>query len=388
MGMRKRKQKHNYKIKQVLKTKQGATLVEMVVTFALIAIFFAGISTLLYRAMETYHQIRGLNYAEQVSDTLMDKVAGTISKANPSSPDGIEEQYTMSIYENGTVIQLYDNTSSPIAITTTHARNNVKDGSEVLSAREDYRQRENQLLLYYYKVKDYDAVDWTYDNAMYMGFHIKSLTFHQADASGVTYPENVIRIDLALESNQYDGTFTSTRYVECYNFSTDELKEKIHDDSPLVPDTPEPEPEPEPEPKPEPEGNGQVTLPDSSGGEHTFIPNRMWDDLKGKYYVSIQPGDIVSDGNSTYVWANTQGGSDTMNMSFDDFVNRNQGKLVKLENQTVLVTGDLNTNKYISKGTICTDGTNCYVAVEDLRIQPHQANKVNGNLWPWKLIAG
>lgn len=130
--------------------------------------------------------------------------------------------------------------------------------------------------------------------------------------------------------------------------------------------------------------SGVVTLEDASGNKYTFTPKHNWDDIKGKDNVTLVPGDIVSDGNSTYIWANTQEGKSTRKTSFDDFVKANSTKLIKLDNQSVLMKSDLTLNKKITKGTISTDGKNCYVAVDEFKIESHQANKVDGNLWPWK----
>lgn len=127
-----------------------------------------------------------------------------------------------------------------------------------------------------------------------------------------------------------------------------------------------------------------VTLNDANGNKCTFIPKHNWDDIKGQDNVTLVPGDIVSNGNSTYIWVNTQNGKSTKDISFDDFAKSNSTKLVKLDNQSVLMKSELTLNKKITNGTISTDGKNCYVAVEKFMIQGHQANKVEGDLWPWK----
>lgn len=130
--------------------------------------------------------------------------------------------------------------------------------------------------------------------------------------------------------------------------------------------------------------SGVVILNDANGNKYTFTPKHNWDNIKGKDNVSLEPGDIVSDGNSTYIWANTQEGQSTRNISFDAFVKANSTKLVKLDNQQILMKSELTVNKNIAKGTISTDGKNCYVAVTGFEIGSHQVNRVYHDLWPWK----
>ena len=66
------------KLRSILKEKKGVTLVELVVAFALIAMFAAGVCQAASSAMKVYQKIRGRNQARQTADTLMDKIVGEI----------------------------------------------------------------------------------------------------------------------------------------------------------------------------------------------------------------------------------------------------------------------------------------------------------------------
>lgn len=219
------------RIKQSLKSKQGMTLVELVVTFALLALFATSTCMMLSTAIRVYHQIRGLNNARQVCDTLMDKITGQIEGAQVGVPTGetAGQKKTLKIYKDGSVIELYDRTGSHIAITTTDHYDGIQ-GVEV-PGKYNPDVDQNQMVIYYYPVLSqsgsaseenrqtrYAAVDWLYDKAAYMGFEIKSLKFYWVAPDGVDYNKNVFKVELELTSPQY-GSFKSTRYLECYNFT-------------------------------------------------------------------------------------------------------------------------------------------------------------------------
>lgn len=220
------KQNKISRLLQSLKRKQGVTLVELIVAFALIGLFAAGCSRMIAVSLKTYHQIRGLNDAKQVSDTVMDKICGEIQGAQVGSVKGTGEglDRTLEIYANGTVIEFYDRTGSHICITTTSSRDNIKNGT---AGAQGDTAGINQMLIYYFPMK-YKAVDWTYDDAVYMGFEVESLHFSLAGTGEAyqDYPKNIVKVELTLKSSRH-GTHKSTRYVECYNFISQQDLDKI-----------------------------------------------------------------------------------------------------------------------------------------------------------------
>lgn len=300
------------KIKKSISCRQGATLVELVVTFILLALFATGTCQIASTAIRVYHQIRGLNQGMQVCDTLMDKITGEIEGAWVSVPS-IEEDSDgkiMKIYDSGNIIELRDRTGSRIAITSTEHKNKVE---EVQTAGS---YDSNQLLIYYYPVTTtadggsvvtgddnirYKEVDWTYDKAMYMGFEIKSLTFSQADPNGVVYPKNVIKVVLNIGGS--GGSFTATRYVECYNFSTEQDFDKIVDEGGQGPGGGTDEPE-EPEQPEQPENPGGDVLGDLDFvvGDEIFTSDVDMEILyeeENKKYMEQYPGAGKAPGVST-----------------------------------------------------------------------------------------
>ena len=92
------------------------------ITFALIGLFAAGTCQIISTSIKVYHQVRGLNNARQVSDTLLEKITGEIEGAQVGvqyeeageDNDGV----TLWIKDAGATIDLYDRTGSHIYITS------------------------------------------------------------------------------------------------------------------------------------------------------------------------------------------------------------------------------------------------------------------------------
>lgn len=302
-------------LRRLLRGRRGATLIELVVTFALIGLFAAGTCQIISTSIKVYHQVRGLNNARQVADTLMDKITGEIEGAQVGvqyeEADEENDGITLWIKDAGATIDLYDRTGSHIYITS-------KDRKMVIHYYPVMYEVENESGTSS-KETVYKEVDWAFDEGVYMGFHISSLKFARADQS--LYPENVIRVDMDLTGGGY-GTFHTTRYVECYNFVTDQDFDKIKDDSEgggggVAPDTPG-EDIPEKETYP---GTDIVLQPnywprqeewtDDKWVEISVQPGGIFQYDDGEYYVVTRPVKVNKDQAkpgpmSVYGWDCTQ----------------------------------------------------------------------------------
>lgn len=194
--------------------KSGFTLVEFVVTFALLLIFTTGTCRVMADSMKVYYKIRGLNNSQQVIDMLMEKISGEIEGAQVGVENTDPEKDTrMRLSADSKSISLANRSSSYVTI----------------SATED---SEKYLNIHYRKVQGagsevvYQNVDWKFDPKAYLGFSIKELKF---ELSGDEYRRNVIKVTLTITAPEY-GDFTSVRYVGCYNYyelQDAELEEKI-----------------------------------------------------------------------------------------------------------------------------------------------------------------
>ncbi|MDD3403023.1 MAG: prepilin-type N-terminal cleavage/methylation domain-containing protein [Hespellia sp.] len=372
-------------LKKIIKSKKGMTLVELVVTFALMALFAMSTTQLLSVAIKTYHQLRGLNDARQVSDTLLEKITGEIEGAQTSleqTETSTDSSASIHIYGGGEVIQLRDRTGSKIAITASDS------AGEITGRTVETTYADNQLLIYYYQLNNdsgnvrYEAVDWTYDSPADLGFQIDKLTFSQADPTGVEYPQNVIKVVLTVKSDQY-GSFTAIRYVECYNYVTDQDFEKIKDDSSGSGGGGETGggDDGSGSSKPTTAGAVVITLPDSLKNEHSLKNSLDWETVKSKIGGSgwnVESGSILTDSTGTYIcynwsqWVWIKDGSD---FTLADLVLKYPGSFKKIDNTSVLIAEDrtvLDNNRGTiwdplpEKGTICYYGGSYYIAPTEI----------------------
>lgn len=209
-------------INRILHQRSGVTLVELVVTFALLTIFLTSTCLVMADGIKVYHKLRALSEAGQVSDTLMDKICTMVEGAKATSP--------VEMRGDGSILSFTEKTGSSVCITTTRHWKEIGDtDTESSNYRhpDKYDGTDNLVVIYYYAVFDqdtsdavrknkYQAVDWMFDEAVYMDYTVKSLTFQWADEDGGEYPENVVQVQLVIESPRY-GEYTAARYVRCYN---------------------------------------------------------------------------------------------------------------------------------------------------------------------------
>lgn len=197
---------------RVGKEKTGFTLVELIVTFALLLLFTTGTCRVMADSMRVYYKIRGLNDSQQVMDMLMEKITGEIEGAQKGMENAVRERDTlMRISSDHKTISFSNRSSSYITISAA-PMNETEAGTQALQ----------YLNLHYRQVRSasdetiYKDVDWKFDAKAYLGFSVKDLKFARADEGG-DYRGNVIRVTLTITAPEY-GDFTSVRYVECYNY--------------------------------------------------------------------------------------------------------------------------------------------------------------------------
>ena len=207
-------------MKKVNRDNKGMTLVEMVVSFALLGILVAASTVIISNVTMLYYRVRGENYARQISNIVITKVTSEIAgakidnkntAANPKilkSVDGVDDI-------SGNAVRLFDRTDTEVVIY-------VKDGV---------------LVIIYPKIRDEEnpdnnrvSTDWKYDKSIYNGFSIKELYIVQAATAdneeiaaryGVTgvvqnnYPDNIVAVYMTLDSPKY-GEFKVYRYIKIY----------------------------------------------------------------------------------------------------------------------------------------------------------------------------
>lgn len=215
----KKVQFHISKICRTLKRRDGMTLVELIVTSAILMIFSVGTCRVMADSMQIFYKMRGLNNAQQVMDMLMDKITGELEgaqvsmlgKTEQSEAQGAETPVslpTLIISADHSSVKCYDSTLSKIEIKA--------DESGLVIHYDPVESKNTENV----PVQVYEAVDWRFDKAAYMGYEIEELKFSQADP---TYPKHIIKVEMEIKGVAYGtlDSLKSTRYVECYNFADD-----------------------------------------------------------------------------------------------------------------------------------------------------------------------
>lgn len=179
-----------------LKGKAGATMVELLVTFALLSMFLAAAAAVMAPATIIFQKVKYQSYARNVSDMVIEKVCGSISS---SSGDIVVDK-------NGGFISFLDDTGSPLYIT---------------------KDADGYLLMHYrtvWVIEDgivqdvviWDAVDWRYDPKAYHGFKITELGFEK------TGTDKAVKVSMTIENESISTSYSTSRVVECYNMDPGE----------------------------------------------------------------------------------------------------------------------------------------------------------------------
>ncbi len=197
----------------------GMTMVEMIVSFALLSILVTASTVIISNVTTLYYRVRGENYARQVSNILMTKITSEIagakySKRNLSSNPKISA--------DSQSIELYDRTNTKVVIKASDGILDVQYPAIV-----DTIDAENSRV----------GVEWEYDKRIYNGFEIEELKFSQpskgknaeiAAAYGLTdvnssdYADNVVAVYMKLKSPKY-GEFSVYKYVRIYEATGEAL---------------------------------------------------------------------------------------------------------------------------------------------------------------------
>jgi len=182
----------------------GFTLVEMVVTFALLGIFMVAAARVITYTVNIYYVAKGNSYGYEVSYMIANKVKGQLENAGISNSFKLTEdgdpKSTPVVLDDGKSVKFVDGTGSVVTILT---ENNY------LVIRYDAVGREGDPD--YYK-----EVDWKFDEAAYMGYTIADLRFVDP---GTDYPNNVLKLEMTVHSPKY-GDFTTQFFIKCYNIES------------------------------------------------------------------------------------------------------------------------------------------------------------------------
>lgn len=227
-------QRGRQKIRECMKHKNGTTLVELIVTFALLGLFMTAATTMLTSSLQMFSRMQATSSAITVSDLILDKIAGEIVAADIPEKDmgrdngyyfWLEPEKTIQLSETETVqgsqwVVFRNRSKSPIAIFASPAAAQGEDAIHGMGA--------GQLIIRYYAVsgdkdktpqkgnqKAVEEIDWHFDNKVYMNYTIENLWFSR---DNVQNHPNVIKINLILKNEQTGFKYFSYRYAENYNY--------------------------------------------------------------------------------------------------------------------------------------------------------------------------
>ena len=197
---------------------RGTTLIEMIVCFALMAIFISSAAAIIASVTNLYYQVKGETYGRQVSDIIVQRVVSELEGAKWK--EGSNENPKISADKK--TIELYNRSDTSAVITTT----------------------DNQLLIRYAAFSNDDMTKgetkWKFDKKVYFNYEIEEMLFipgsaigtglsaemksklqsYGVDAENLSYDNNIVLILLTVKSEKY-GTYRSVRPVKLFNLPKD-----------------------------------------------------------------------------------------------------------------------------------------------------------------------
>ena len=216
VGMKKQNRKAAF-----FRNNQGSTLVEMIVCFALLAIFMVCASMIISTITTMYYDIKGEIYSREVSDIVLEKLASEIDGAEYYDGLGATSN-NPTIASGNKSITLTDKTGTRVTLTSSEDKG-------VIIKYLGYSYRINGSIV---DDKSRDETDWYFDKAVYNGFAIEDLQFYKGGSSSSIAPavateykvssdlsgygEDVVLVLLKMKSERY-GTHYFHRFIRMYN---------------------------------------------------------------------------------------------------------------------------------------------------------------------------
>jgi len=178
--------------------KKGFTLVELIVTFALLSVFLAACTVSLSSFLKTYGRVNDVQGARVLSDTLMETLAGSmggaarLTAASPSSLvlSGGEAEYT--------------------------------DGRGYrIKAMLGEGENAGRLVLQYQTMDDeqgeeFATVNWAYKDGVYRDNSVSGLAF--AHLNG-----NCVQVTMTVTNSVTGFAYETRHIVECYNLTDTDI---------------------------------------------------------------------------------------------------------------------------------------------------------------------
>ena len=202
---------------------RGMTLIEMIVSFALLAIFLASAAAIIGTVSMMYFDVKGENYSRQVSDIVMEKLESEIDGAKIESGASV---IAPKIQKEVTGSDVTGVSAGKAIILTDKTNTKVKLYAE-----------KGEIVVHYYPIGEtYNSTDWKFDKSVYNHFTIENLYFVRGDMIGDgsvgvdvseyglngvtagTYGKDIVGIFMKMHNPRY-GDYYSYRLVKMYNYT-------------------------------------------------------------------------------------------------------------------------------------------------------------------------
>ena len=206
--------------KYLKRDNRGTTIVEMIVCFALLAIFMGCAAAMITTITNLYYQVKGEIYAREISNIVMEKISSELDGAEYFGENSLDNPI---IIDNSS-ISLYDKTDTELTVGT--------DEGKLVVTYSDIEVKKNGLRD---DAESRYETDWKFDDQVYNGFSISEVKIYQGgkaitesidtkyrlsglDMTG--YDNNVVLVLLKMNSPRY-GDYYYYRLIKMYNVPED-----------------------------------------------------------------------------------------------------------------------------------------------------------------------
>lgn len=192
---------------------RGFTLVELVVSFALLGIFMVAAMRIIGFTINVYYASKGTGNSLVVSNMVADKVDGLIAGMKEGTavdvntlegsgePDELLQLPLIRTEGTGSVIYFNDSTNCPIKI-------GVSDGKLAVTYFMKQEADDGSV--------SYRSVPWYFAESAYMGYEITDFVISQS----ADYPDNVYLLEFTIHSPRY-GDLSAKRTIKCFSMPED-----------------------------------------------------------------------------------------------------------------------------------------------------------------------
>lgn len=270
--------------------KKGFTLVELIVSFAILMILLGGVVALLPAFFNQYNHVQNTARTQSIGTTLLELLEGQLGYATST----INIVTTKS--DDYDIIEFDDKDGNEVklSVLTDSFKEYLNNSENYIIDKGNNKLDKDLFIFHYTETKSVenadktlrDAVNWGYNTDFYMNNIVKE--FHVQPA-GNEYRRNVLQVSFTLINSRNGMENKFTRLIECSNFKNTYNNGITVDNDDINSDK---------------NGCGTVTLTDSKGSKHIFTATLDWEEEKKKIENNLGntvQGGILCDGDDLYL---------------------------------------------------------------------------------------